>query len=134
MKPIRALRNDRWLLALGVVAVLVHLFASQFMAHAMPDPSVADFSPALCTSQGLSTPPAGMQAGADPTPAGDTFPNHGAQCCDLCGSCAPLTPADKAGGGRSGHAETVRALPPAENPGTSPAHSPQNPRGPPLFS
>lgn len=142
--------RQRWLLALGVVAVFVHLLASPLMARAMAQvghPGGLDrFAMALCT-----TPPHGA---ADATEAVDATTesaspaghHHAAtaeatqdhapadhRCCDLCGACsAPAAP---------GH--SAAPLPSAQAAGPAArsldsglllrhaAHAPHAPRAPP---
>lgn len=137
--------QQRWLLALGVVAVLVHLLATPLMARAMArtgQPSGLDrFAMALCTTAPRAHDAAGdafsaptgavAHAHADAATHDHTPADH--RCCDLCGACntpaatghgATLLPAAPAAGLVAGSVDA--GLPPRHA-----AHAPHAPRAPP---
>ena len=109
---------------LGVLALLVHLYASAVMAHA----PMAGGETTICTSQGmLVSPEAGM-------PATDAGMAHA--CCDLCGACSAPALA------HTDHLLFLSAIqlashplpPPGPAPSARVAYSTAVPRGPPVLS
>lgn len=129
MKPIRALCKHRWLLALSVVAVLIHVFASPLMARAT-DGEFPAFGGAICTAQGTVDASSLIADGEGP---GDSAPAAEHRGCDLCGTCnAPALQAPDATRAPLRDAGSATPCPPASAPpALRLADRAPPPRGPP---
>ena len=131
MNLLRNLRKSPWLLALCVVAVLVHLSAGAVMARGMGG-EFPNLGGAICISGGAPD----AAPVAPPVPETPPAGVHLSGCCDLCGICnAPVLSQAEADTLRSPISTTPERLTDATVAVrlVSP-YSPLNPRGPPRHS
>lgn len=128
-RPLSLRRHPAWLLALGLLAVALHVMAGTGLMRAAPSVGGdGTFVAELCTSHG-------GQGALPRVPGGSSSPASGTHdCCKLCAASSPLLAA-----------ASIPAVPPAPTFASAPAlpafvrvtpdiRSAHHPRGPPAIA
>lgn len=123
--PLAFRRRPVWLLALGLLAMALHMLAGSGLLRAAADGGDS-FVAAVCTSHGL------IQASSAPAAGDSSAPAAGVHdCCKLCAASAQLLAANDAAAVPPAPTFIARQRFPAFAPPTPAVRTAHAPRGPP---